>query len=45
MPNDYKGIALDWSYRLDLLIDYYLVVELKTVEQLYQFSKLEVAPP
>ena len=34
MPIDYKGISLDCGYRFDFLIDDYLVVELKAVEQL-----------
>jgi hypothetical protein len=34
MPIDCKGIPLDCGYRLDFLIDEYLVVELKAAEQL-----------
>lgn len=34
MPVVYKGVKLDHGYRLDLLIENKLVVELKTVESL-----------
>jgi len=49
MPIDYKGITLDCGYRLDFLIDDYLVVELKAVEQLLPihqitYMKLAEAP-
>lgn len=33
-PVSYRGLQLDVGYRLDLLIDDHLIVELKTVEQL-----------
>lgn len=33
-PIAYRGLSLDIGYRLDLLIDDSLIVELKTVEQL-----------
>jgi GxxExxY protein len=32
LPVQYKGVALDCSYRLDLLVDEQVVVELKAVE-------------
>lgn len=34
LPVVYKGVALDCGYRLDLLVEKRLVVELKTVERL-----------
>jgi GxxExxY protein len=42
MPIDYKGITLDCGYRLDFLIDDYLVVELKAVEQLLPIHLAQV---
>ncbi len=42
MPIDYKGIALDCGYRLNFLIDDYLVVELKAVEQLLPILQAQV---
>lgn len=34
LPVSYKGVSLDGGYRLDLLVDNKLILELKTVEQL-----------
>ncbi len=34
LPVEYKGIRLDCGYRLDLLINDTLIVELKSVEQI-----------
>jgi GxxExxY protein len=34
LPVQYKGIALDCSYKLDLLVANSIVIELKTVEKL-----------
>jgi GxxExxY protein len=42
IPIDYKGISLDCGYRLDFLIDDYLVVELKAVEQLLPIHQAQV---
>jgi GxxExxY protein len=42
MPIDYKGTTLDCGYRLDFLIDDYLVVELKAVEQLLPIHQAQV---
>jgi GxxExxY protein len=42
MPIDYKGITLDSGYRLDFLIDDYLVVELKAVEQLLPIHQAQL---
>jgi GxxExxY protein len=42
LPIDYKGITLDSAYRLDFLIDDYLVVELKAVEQLLPIHQAQL---
>ncbi len=34
LPVDYKGVKLDCGYRLDLLVNETLIVELKTVDQI-----------
>ena len=34
MPVEYKQVKLDCAYRLDMLVDNQLIVELKTVETL-----------
>lgn len=34
MPVDYKGIRLDCGYRVDLLVEDRMILELKSVEQL-----------
>jgi GxxExxY protein len=34
LPVEYKGIHLDCGYRVDLLIDDILIIELKSVEQI-----------
>ena len=34
MPVEYKGIRLDCGYRVDLLIDEKLILELKSVENI-----------
>ena len=34
LPVTYKGVRLDCGYRIDLLIEHSLIVELKSVEQL-----------
>ncbi len=34
LPLDYKGVKLDCEYRLDLLVEHKVIVELKTVEAL-----------
>ena len=33
LPVDYKGVKLDCGYRLDLVVDEHLIVELKAVDQ------------
>ena len=42
MPINYKGIQLDCSYRIDLLVNDELIVELKTVEQLLPIHEAQV---
>jgi GxxExxY protein len=34
LPVDYKGVKLDFGYRLDLVVDEQLIVELKAVDQI-----------
>ena len=34
LPLDYKGIKLDCSYRLDILVEGQIVIELKTIEKI-----------
>ena len=34
MSIEYKGVKLDCKYKIDLLVDEFLVIELKAVEQL-----------
>jgi GxxExxY protein len=34
LPVDYKGVKLDCGYRVDLLVDDKLIVELKSVDEL-----------
>ena len=36
LPVTYKGIKLDCGYRLDLLVDGRLIVEIKSVEKLWE---------
>ena len=33
-PVDYKGIRLDCGYRVDVLVEYALILELKSVEEI-----------
>lgn len=42
MPIRYKEISLDHGYRLDLLIDDKVVIELKTVEELTDVHKAQL---
>ena len=39
LPVEYKEIRLDCGYRIDLLVDNRLIVELKSVDQLLRFMK------
>jgi GxxExxY protein len=40
LPVHYDNLRLDSGYRIDLLVENKIIVELKCVETLYQFTKL-----
>ncbi|MGE5220091.1 MAG: GxxExxY protein [Chloroflexota bacterium] len=42
LPVSYKGIRLDCNYRIDLLIDEQLIIELKCVEQLQKIHDAQI---
>ncbi|MGH7798542.1 MAG: GxxExxY protein [Candidatus Binatia bacterium] len=42
LPVNYKGTKLDCSYRIDLLIDQQLIIELKCVEQLLKIHEAQI---
>ncbi len=42
MPIEYKGIRLDCGYRLDLLIEDRLIVELKAVDLLLPIHQAQI---
>ena len=42
MPVDYKGLRLDCGYRIDLLVDDKLIVELKSTEQLQRVHEAQL---
>jgi GxxExxY protein len=42
LPVSYKDVELDCGYRLDLLIDGTLIVELKTVETISRLHKAQL---
>ena len=42
MPIHYKNVRLDCGYRLDFLVDDYLIVELKAVEQVLKIHHAEL---
>lgn len=42
MPIEYKGIRLDCGYRLDLLVDKKLIVEIKSVEKVMGIHKAQL---
>jgi GxxExxY protein len=42
MPVEYKGMRLDCGYRVDLLVDDRLIVELKAAEQLLKIHEAQV---
>jgi len=44
LPVAYKGIVLDCGYRLDLVVEDSVIVELKAVEQLARFSRPNYFP-
>jgi GxxExxY protein len=42
LPIDYKGLHLDCAYRLDLVVENALIVELKAIEALLPIHKAQV---
>ncbi|HET9916402.1 MAG TPA: GxxExxY protein [Candidatus Binatia bacterium] len=42
LPVIYKGTRLDCGYRIDLLVDNQLIVELKSVEQLLKIHEAQI---
>ena len=42
MPVYYKGVNIDCGYRIDILVDDYLVVELKAVEQVSNLHRAQI---
>jgi GxxExxY protein len=40
LPLEYKGVYIDCAYRIDLLIENQIILELKCVDQLKEFMKL-----
>ncbi|HEX9454673.1 MAG TPA: GxxExxY protein [Candidatus Binatia bacterium] len=42
LPLSYKGMRLDCGYRIDLLVDKQLLVELKSVEQLLKIHEAQI---
>jgi GxxExxY protein len=42
LPVDYKGLRLDCAYRVDILVEGQLIVELKAVEQLMAVHRAQL---
>lgn len=42
MPVDYKGVSIDCSYRLDLLVDGKIIVELKAVAAIEPIDEAQI---
>jgi GxxExxY protein len=42
LPVTYKGTRLDCGYRIDLLVDQRLIVELKSIEQLLKIHQAQI---
>ena len=42
LPVEYKQIRLDCGYRIDLLVDNRIIVELKSVDQLLKIHEAQV---
>lgn len=42
LPVSYKGTRLDCGYRIDLLVDQQLIIELKCVEQLLKIHEAQI---
>jgi len=42
LPVDYKGIRLDCGYRIDILVENRLIIELKAVEEVKSIHKAQL---
>jgi GxxExxY protein len=42
LPVNYKGTRVDCGYRIDLLVDKQLIVELKSIEQLLKIHEAQI---
>ena len=42
LPVEYKGIKLDCGYRIDLLVDHSIIVELKSVEKIMPIHQAQL---
>jgi len=42
LPVEYKGIKLDCGYRIDLLIDHAIIVELKSVDKIMPIHQAQL---
>ena len=42
VPVEYQGVELDCGYRIDVLVDKRLILELKTVEQIRDIHKAQL---
>jgi len=42
LPVEYKGVRLDCGYRIDLLVDGKLIVELKSIDQLLAIHEAQI---
>ncbi len=42
LPVNYKGVVLDCGYRLDLIVENKLIVELKSVEKLQKIHEAQI---
>ena len=42
LPVEYKGIKLDCGYRIDILVEYRLIIELKAVDEIKGIHKAQL---
>ncbi len=42
LPVEYKGVKLDCGYRIDLLVDHSIIVELKSVEKIMPIHQAQL---
>jgi GxxExxY protein len=42
LPVDYKGVKLDCGYRVDILVDDQLIIEIKSVDQLLPIHEAQL---